>query len=220
LTIVANNSTLGSILTAVQRCIDVRFDVPEESMAERTFAHIGPGPTPTVLRSLLESTGDDFVIEPSATNPEVIRSVILIAHEKTEDPSAPSAGDKGLTPARRAWLEARRATRTPAPEDSSDQAADVPSETESVADTAAAEPPAPAPPAAPADTTQPSAAQPVAGGAAPTSAVANVSNNMDTATADGLQNQITNMRQLFQQREQMVQTQTKAQSPASSPSPQ
>ncbi|HEX4066532.1 MAG TPA: hypothetical protein VHZ09_10960 [Acidobacteriaceae bacterium] len=221
LTVVAENSTLGSILTAVQGCIGIRFDVPADSREERTFVHLGPAPVPAVLRSLLESSGDDFVIEPSASNPDAIQSVILIARAKTDDRGDPSSESRTLTAARRAWLDERRTTRTPAApaENSGDPSGDLSADNQSPAEALPAENPASAP-AAGADNADvaPAAVQPPA--PSPATAPAPDASTNATDTNGQLQGQITSMQQLFQQRQQMIQGPAKPQSPAASSSPQ
>lgn len=220
LTVVAENSTLGSILSAVQGCIGIRFDVPADSREERTFVHLGPAPVPAVLRSLLESSGDDFVIEPSASNPDAIQSVILIARAKTDDRGEPSNENRTLTAARRAWLDERRMTRTPAApaENSGDPPAELSSDNQSPAETPPAEN-QPSTPAAGTDNTD--AAQTAAVPAsAPNPAPAPDASTNATDTNGQLQGQITSMQQLFQQRQQMIQGQIKPQSPVASSSPQ
>lgn len=214
MTITADNSTIASILTAVESCIGVKFDMPAGSREERTFVHLGPGTTRTVLLALLESTDYDYVLEPSASDPATIQSVLLMARTKPTDKEEPTAAELALTPARRAWLMARRNGRPPSAEDADSQQAAADTDTA----TELAEPPPadPAPagsapaPVATADNSQlatsPAAAPDVAAMPPPASADApgaSGTNNSDTTNA--LQNQITNMQQLFQQRQQMVQ---------------
>jgi hypothetical protein len=107
LSIAAENSTMNSVLIAVGNCIGLRIEVPEGTANERTYIQLGPGPSLGVLQSLLSSTDYNYVIEPSDTEPDKVRSVLLMARAKDE--SKKSAGsDLALTPARRAWLEMRQ----------------------------------------------------------------------------------------------------------------
>lgn len=215
LTIVGENSTMGSILTAVQQCIGVRFDIPADTQERRTFVHLGPGLIRVVLHSLLESTDDNYVIEPSATDPDAIRSVILISRAKPEEREDPSPGNRTLTAARRAWIEERNRTRAPvAPsEDSSSVAENDSAEDQSATDTPGAEKAAPTAPAgtdtadaAPSVVAQP---PPVSSAPGPEASSDNGANN----AGGQLQNQITNMQQLFEQRQQMMQNQSKPPAP-------
>ncbi len=215
LTITAENSTIASVLTAVQNCIGVKFDIPAGAHDERTFLHLGPGATRTVLLALLESTDYDYVLQPSASEPANIQAVLLMPRTSTTDKEDPQAGEPALTPARRAWLMARRNGRPPAPEDADAQQS--PDDSSAALEPAPATEPTPAPaadisptPTASGDTAQNAPAP--ADAAAPASVAANApaaSQANDTGSNDQFQNQVTNMQQLFQQRQQMVQNENK-----------
>lgn len=218
MTVIGENSTLGSILTAVQSCIHVRFDIPAETREERTFVRIGPGAPAMVLRSLLESTDDDFVIQPSASDPQMIAAVILMARAKKDDSENPA--NRSLTAARRAWIDQRRATRTPAQETDDEDALPDNSAagSEAAANNATAEAAASAAPSEPSggDGTQTAKAD-----ASASPAAEPASDPSSAANAKGqLQNQITDMQQMFQQRQAIVATQNKPPQPVSTQSPQ
>src|SRR5271167_1486183 len=44
LTIIAINSTLGSVLAAVHDCTGVQVDIPSGAVGSRVFEELGPGP--------------------------------------------------------------------------------------------------------------------------------------------------------------------------------
>ena len=118
LTIVADNSTLGSILAAVRTCVGVKIDVPDGFADERIYMKLGPGTVRAVLDELLGSTDLNYVIQPSATAPQKLMAVLLMAgksdHEATETADisgAPTGSNAAMTPARRAWLATRNAFR-------------------------------------------------------------------------------------------------------------
>lgn len=230
MTISAENSTLDSIFAQLQKCIGVPIDIPGGSDHERTYLHLGPGPTRKVLLAFLESTDFNYVLQPSDSDPTVIRSVLLMArNEGTKD--QPTPDDTGLSPTRRAWLDQRRraalSTRDPSalPDPSADSGDSA--ETAQTAETAPE--PDPSVPAASAAAGAPdpaaSAAPPVDPGLPPASSPPPVT----TAAATGastpaptannpLQDQITTMQQMFEERRRMAQQQNSA--PPSSVQPQ
>lgn len=232
LTIAAENATLGSIFAEVQRCIGVRIDLPEDSSAnDRVYLHLGPGPARVVLLSLLDSTDFNYILQPSASDPNQVESVLLTA--RTQDTKEdPSARQPSMNAGRRAWFEAQRQHRSSANsgEESSGSAqteAD-PTASAALAPTAADTPrtdPAPAAAAqaaAPVDTSGDKTPASPAG--TPDTAVStdSAATGTESDPARQLQHQITSMQQLFEQRQQMIQGQSGppdkgATEPASSP---
>ena len=107
LTIVADNSTLASILAGLHGCVGAAIDLPMESSSTRVFANLGPGPINQVLQSLLSSTDLDYVIQLSSADSSKVQAVYLTARtDGARD--VPGAPELASTPARRAWLETRR----------------------------------------------------------------------------------------------------------------
>jgi hypothetical protein len=237
LTISADNSTLGSVLTAVQTCIGIQVDIPEGAAESRVFEELGPGPARQVLDSLLSGTDFNFVIGSSVTSPERIEIVSLMARP-VEAPNAHElAADRSLSTARRAWLQSRQNRGAPLTPDENHPAAD---ETPSIPETeeAAVAPAAPAADAS-ANTTQASATDP-SSPATPASPASDApspgdSNALSTPTtpsaatvqspiaaspssdaSGGTEQKISEMQQLFQQRRLMNQNQN--QSPGQNPS--
>jgi len=229
LTIVAENSTMASVLAAVHGCIGAAIVAPEGSAGTRMYARLGPGPANEILQSLLSDTDFDYVIEPSPSNPQAIQTVLLMARVKdTKDQQL--ATDRNMTPARRAWLDARRNAR-PYDEINGETRATAEPEAEPVVEPVVAVatpvPDATAPPVAatttdkPADAVSADPAQQAAKAAAtptpdalpaPAPTSSDVSSSApDPATtspaAKEVQDKITTMQQMFEQRKQMVQGQ-------------
>jgi hypothetical protein len=77
LTIDASNSTLSSILRAVQVQTGASMDVPSAAGSERVAMRLGPGAPRDVLHTLLNGSKFDYMILGVAGNPGAIQKVIL-----------------------------------------------------------------------------------------------------------------------------------------------
>lgn len=226
LSIVAENSTMGSILALVHGCIGAAIDAPQGSAGTRMYAKLGPGPANEILQSLLSSTDFDYVIEPSPSNPHAIQTVMILARSKDSKDQPLLAADRSMTPQRRAWLEARHNARPY--DDITDESHAVEAEPAPIV-----EPVVPVTPAAPEANTPPPAAGTAPADPSKTPAVATAdaaatsappSNdasaappdpNGDSPAAKVVQEKINTMQQLFEQRkQQMIQNQP-AQQPTS-----
>ncbi len=110
LTVLADNSTLGSVLTAIHACTGVLIDIPEGASNTRTFDHLGPGPAREILTSLLSGTEFNYVIESSESDPQKVEGVLLLA---SGDGAPAAAVQEGFvnTPGRRAWKLTQRTGR-------------------------------------------------------------------------------------------------------------
>jgi hypothetical protein len=219
LSISADNSTLGAILTAVRACTGVQIDIPESAAGRRTFEELGPGPERQVLESLLSGTDLNFVIESSDDNPQKIASVLLMA--QTKDTKAPPASDTslaGLSPNRRAWMHTVQVNKQHASslEDESQadpsEVADVTAKDDSAA-TPVSSPAVSATPAPVSDTasSSPPPEAPVAPvESAPASTLTssnspvNPALNSDKSTSE----RISDMQQMFEQRRTLNQSQS------------
>jgi hypothetical protein len=212
LTVTADNSTLSSVLTAIRACTGVLIDIPEGASATRSFDQLGPGPARQVLASLLNGTDFNYVIESSVADPEKVEAVLLIPRASDKDKSAATLADKGAAPtaARRAWALTQKNGRavyngSNVSDDASsaDGASDAPAQDETPAspvDNSAANAATPAALTSPAADAAAPPVQPVADASASTSA----NQAPDKVTED----KITNMQQLFEQRRQMIESQT------------
>jgi len=94
----ANDSTLASVLTEIQKCTGVKIDMPEGAAASRVFDNLGPGPAGEVLASLLTSTGYDYIIGFSQADPAKVEKVLLMARQ--DDAPRGALPDNAPTPDR------------------------------------------------------------------------------------------------------------------------
>jgi hypothetical protein len=79
LLVIAHNSTLADILSAVSSQTGAVIDVPPGSGGERVAGRMGPGPARDVLAALLNGSQFDYVIVASLPNPARVERVILIS---------------------------------------------------------------------------------------------------------------------------------------------
>ncbi len=209
LTVAANNSTLGSILNEIQKCTGAKIDIPNGAAEIRFYDTIGPLPVREVLSTLLTATGYNFVIQSSDSESGKVESVLLMAGT-VASPLDP-AGDRRLTTARRAFLKMRQDALTEAgiTDDASSSTA-VESSVPAAAQPTTADGDGASPgtnsssDASQAATTPPSAAAPAenATSSNPTPSPAVAPSPSQTNTVE---DQITNMQQMFEQRRQMMQ---------------
>jgi hypothetical protein len=206
LSVIADNSTLSSVLVAVRNCTGVKIDIPEGAAQVRTFDQLGPGPARDVLTELLSGTDFNYVIESSLANPEKIEAVLVIAHVSDKPPGT-LPEHVVMTPGRRAWLGTQkngRATYTGSNSEDETPATEGIQNVQSVDDSGAPiidNPGATAvpPPAAAGDSSTP---------AVPVAEAAPEANPNSTPAADkGTEDKITSMQQLFEQRKQMIENQ-------------
>lgn len=210
LTISANNSTLASILAEVQKCIGTPITIPVGAGNNRFFDTIGPGPIRTVLASLLNGTGFNFVIKSSDSDPQNVQTVVLMA--RVDDVTLDAAADRALTPARRAYLQMLQNSRVEAQShnESQNESSTGASDSENTpSDQSAAQQQAPS--TAPNVSQEETADQSVATGTTETPPSSKASDASATATAPdsapkAVDDQITNMEQMFEQRRQMMRT--------------
>jgi len=91
LTIIAENSLLSDILSALHAAMGAEIDLPPSASSERIWVRLGPGPARKVVSELLSGTDLNFVIQGSATDAEGIHSVLLTPHSEV------GAGNPGIT---------------------------------------------------------------------------------------------------------------------------
>ncbi len=82
LTIVADNSTLGNVLRAVQRVTGASIEYPGGS-GERIYFRGGPGAPRDVLASLLNGSRYDYILLGSPQQPKALTRVILTVRQRT-----------------------------------------------------------------------------------------------------------------------------------------
>jgi hypothetical protein len=85
LTIVAENSELSDVLSAVRAQTGADIELPPGASSQRIWARLGPGPARKVLAILLGGTDLDYVIQASEIDPQGIQSVLLTLRAKTAD---------------------------------------------------------------------------------------------------------------------------------------
>ena len=104
LTIIAENSLLSDILSALHTAMGAEIDLPASASNERIWVRLGPGPARKVLGELLSGTDLNFVIQGSATDTEGIRSVLLTPHSEA------GAGNPGISSEPQGRMANRRPT--------------------------------------------------------------------------------------------------------------
>lgn len=92
LTIVAENATLGEVMTGLHNAMGTEVDVPAGSSGERVWVHLGPGSAHKVLSSLFANTDLDYILQGSATDPNGIRVVTLSV--RSQDTKSGPAGEE------------------------------------------------------------------------------------------------------------------------------
>lgn len=106
LTIVAKNSTLSDILSAVGEKTGAAIDVPEDA-TERVVSALGPGPAREVVAALLNGSHFNYVMVGTETNPNSVARVILTAKMETKDaPGSPNTVARAGFPMRPAMPQA------------------------------------------------------------------------------------------------------------------
>ena len=78
LTIVARNSTMGDVLTAVKQRTGAAVDMPAVS-SERVVGRFGPGAPRDVMAQLLNGSHYDYVLVGSPAEPGSLKKVVLMA---------------------------------------------------------------------------------------------------------------------------------------------
>ena len=89
LTIIAENSLLSDVLSAVRAQTGADIELPPGASSQRIWARLGPGPARSVLATLLDSTNLDYVIRASETDPQSIHSILLMVREKAATSAVP-----------------------------------------------------------------------------------------------------------------------------------
>jgi hypothetical protein len=131
LTIVAENSPLSEVMSALRSTIGADIDLPPSVARQRIWVRLGPGPARKVLRDLLDNTELDYVFQASESDPEGIKSVLLTLRSKTVEQGVP-----GSRVARAANHRDLPATSSPAEVPEQDSSA--PAESAAASDTAPA----------------------------------------------------------------------------------
>lgn len=99
LTVVAENSSLGEILSGIRAATGIKIEGPSAS-ADRVTAKIGPAPVRDVLLSLLEGSRFDFAMLGSATDPQRVERLLLSTRAAAgpTNPNAPQSQPSAEAP--------------------------------------------------------------------------------------------------------------------------
>lgn len=209
LTVAAKDSTLASILNEVQKCTGAKIDIPGDAAEVRFFDTIGPLPIQEGLSVLLTASGYNFVIQSSQSAPDKLEAVLLMP--RGTSPAADKTNERPLTPTRRVFLKMRQDALTEA----GITGENIPSASAETSTAPVSQPLSPNSENAPvngnassdanqgaATSTPPAVPQENASPSSPASDAAPASSEPKT-----VEDQITNMQQMFEQRRQMMQTQ-------------
>jgi hypothetical protein len=90
LTVVATNSNLDALLTAIRNKTGIQFEGMDSS-AERVAITLGPAPEGDVLAAILDGSGFDYVVIERPDSPGIVQRVLLVPKGGTT-PSAAAAG--------------------------------------------------------------------------------------------------------------------------------
>ena len=199
ITISADNSSLDAILALVKGCTGAKIEIPEGASRVRSFEELGPGPVREVLDQLLSGTQYNYVIQSSEANPLKVETVLMSMRASDTDKPGSISTDIPMTPGRRAWQKMQKFDK---PDPSTLNSDGTPEEADAAtpADQAGAQP-ADAPSDAPAAQATIAAAPP----APIVPPVVEANSNADPSKA--IQDRISSMQQLFNQRQQMIQKQ-------------
>lgn len=135
LTIVARNSTLADVMSAVRAQTGATVETPQNAVSERVVSRLGPAPPQEVLAALLNGSKFDFVILGNSGGG--LQHVILTARtggadETAAAPSSPGARNAGArsNPRRPPVVEEdEEAPEEPGMDETPDESREVPEDT-------------------------------------------------------------------------------------------
>lgn len=119
LTIIAENSSLSEVMKALRASLGADIDLPANVADQHIWVHLGPGPARRVLRDLLDSTEFNYVIQASESDPDGIRSVLLIPRSKSAGPETAGQPEKAAIrrmPGHESDTQSSTDSENPAPE--------------------------------------------------------------------------------------------------------
>jgi pyruvate dehydrogenase E2 component (dihydrolipoamide acetyltransferase) len=206
LTIIAENSKLSDVMSALRACTGADVDLPAGSSGERIWARLGPGPARQILATLLSGTKLDYVIQASETDPDGIRNVWLTRRTESSAVAVARPVPQAARPLPPRLSDAERRVPVPNRSAAEDRAPDdaVPPDAATPTDAAPAVPPTqPAPadatPPTPAAGSQPQPA-PAPDAAASSDAAASGASKPPTDTSGQM---IQTLQNMYEQRKQM-----------------
>lgn len=95
MSIVAENSTLADVLSAVRQKTGASIEAPASAASERVVISIGPAPANAVLTALLNGSRFDYIILGSQQVSGAPQRLILREKQRTEQASASAPGNPG-----------------------------------------------------------------------------------------------------------------------------
>jgi len=147
LTIIAENASLSEVMKALRASLGADIDLPADVTDQHIWVRLGPGPARRVLRDLLDGTEFNYVIQASDSDPDGIRSVLLIPKSTgTETGPAPKPGIR--------WMPGHGPDAQQIPTDSQNPAPEPPASvdpSQATPPVASVDPSQAPPPASPAD---------------------------------------------------------------------
>jgi hypothetical protein len=213
ITISADNATLEAILAAVRGCTGAKIDIPEGAARVRSFEELGPGPVREVLDELLSGTQYNYVIQSSDVNPAKVETVLLSMRVGDKDAPAGLPADLPMTAGRRAWTHMQKFDK-PDPSSINADGSLVDPDASAPAEIAPASPAAEATGSTPAQSSatapEPNPSETAAAPPAPVAPpVVDPGSNADPSKA--VEDRITAMQQMFDQRQKMIEKQNQSQ---------
>ena len=133
LSILAPNSTLLDILTAVRKATGAAVDAPAGAAGDRVATRLGPGRPREVLAALLAGSRFDYILLGSAHDPGAVRRLILSPRSGAGAPAGVGTGSAPNT-------MFSRPTRPPLSTDTSDEEDSQPEQAVEPAEEVAPEP--------------------------------------------------------------------------------
>ncbi len=95
LTIVAKNSTMGDVLTAVRKRTGAALDMPP-APSERVVGRFGPGAPRDVMAQLLNGSHYDYVLVGSPADPGSLQKVVLVARVNGPQPAQQASNQPAM----------------------------------------------------------------------------------------------------------------------------
>lgn len=95
LTIVAKNSTMGDVLTAVRKRTGAAVDMPA-APSERVVGRFGPGAPRDVMAQLLNGSHYDYVLVGSPADPAALGKIVLVARVSGPQAAMPSPNQPAM----------------------------------------------------------------------------------------------------------------------------
>src|SRR5439155_8691803 len=116
LTIVARNSTMGDVLTAVKQKTGAAVEMPPSS-SERVVGQFGPGAPRDVMAQLLNGSHYDYVLMGSPADPGALNKIVLMARASGPKPAPAPQQNQPSAAGFQPGLQAVPQVQTDQPED-------------------------------------------------------------------------------------------------------